>query len=53
MAGGTGKDQAGTQYPGFLLDILALGYEKNPLIFFSVPLWYLFPQLFYFADERL
>ena len=35
MAGGTGKDQAGTQYPGFLLDILALGYEKNPLIFTS------------------
>ena len=33
MAGGNGAFQAGYQMPGFLLDILALGYELNPSIF--------------------
>ena len=35
MAGGTGKFQNGTLYPGFLTDILALGYALNPTIFTS------------------
>ena len=35
MAGGSGAFQAGNVLPGFLLDILALGYQNNPLIFTS------------------
>ena len=35
MAGGTGAFQAGNVTPGFLVDILALGYQSNPLIFTS------------------
>ena len=35
MAGGSGAFQAGNVLPGFLTDILALGYQSNPLIFTS------------------
>ena len=33
MGGGTGTFQSKTVIPGLLLDVLALGYQSNPLIF--------------------